>query len=265
MSVVALLLAAGRGERLGSELPKAFVPLAGRALLLHALEALCAAPGVDCVVPVVARGELPRLEALLRAELPRLRAAGREAALADPVVGGAERQDSVRAGLAALPAGAELVAVHDAARALVRPEAVARVVAAARAEGAALLAVPARDTVKRVVAGRSVATPPRAELWTAQTPQVFRVELLREALARAAADGYVGTDDAELVERLGVPVRVVAGDADNLKITHAEDLVVAEALLAARGAAAAGDRAGRPQAAGAAAGGPRLFGGGAGR
>jgi 2-C-methyl-D-erythritol 4-phosphate cytidylyltransferase len=261
MSVVALLLAAGRGERLGSDLPKAFVPLAGRALLLHALDALCAAPGVDRVVPVVARAELPRLEALLRAERPRLEAlrreAGRPCAVADPVAGGAERQDSVRAGLAALPADAELVAVHDAARALVRPEAVARVVAAARAEGAALLAVPARDTVKRVVEGRSVATPPRAELWAAQTPQVFRVELLREALARAAADGYVGTDDAELVERLGVPVRVVPGDADNLKITHAEDLVVAEALLAARWAA--GARGARSSAAG------RQVGGGAGR
>jgi 2-C-methyl-D-erythritol 4-phosphate cytidylyltransferase len=122
--------------------------------------------------------------------------------------------------------------VHDAARPCVRPEAVRRVIDAARATGAAILATPVRDTIKRVVAGRVVETPPRAECWAAQTPQVFRVEILREALAKAETDGLLGTDDAQLVEALGVPVCVVPGDPDNLKITVAEDLVVAERLLA---------------------------------
>lgn len=232
MSVVALLLAAGRGERLGHGVPKAFVPLAGRPLLLYALDALLAAPEIDRVVPVVGEGELPRLAEALAG-------AAQSARLAPPVVGGAERQDSVRAGVAALPAGAAWVAVHDAARALVRPEAVSRVVAVARREGAAILAAPVRDTIKRVEGERIVETPPRATLWAAQTPQVFRADLLREALAKAEAEGSRGTDDAELVERLGVAVHVVPGDADNLKITHPEDVVLAEVILAGRSVAEA--------------------------
>ncbi|MDJ0868932.1 MAG: 2-C-methyl-D-erythritol 4-phosphate cytidylyltransferase, partial [Myxococcota bacterium] len=134
----------------------------------------------------------------------------------------------------ALPPGTSLVAVHDAARALVRPGAVGRVIAVARREGAAILAVPVRDTIKRVVGERIEETPPRSACWAAQTPQVFRAELLREALDKASAESFLGTDDAELVERLGVPVYVVEGDADNLKVTHPEDLVLAEHVLAQR-------------------------------
>jgi 2-C-methyl-D-erythritol 4-phosphate cytidylyltransferase len=233
MSVVALLLAAGRGERFASELPKAFVLLAGRPLVLRALDALTAAPEVDRVVPVLAASDLPRWRALLAGEGPQPK-------LADAVAGGAARQDSVRAGVDALPAGTELVAVHDAARALLRPEAVGRVVAAARREGAAILATPVRDTIKRVSGDRILETPARAECWAAQTPQVFRAEVLREALAKATADGHLGTDDAELVERLGVPVRVVPGDPDNLKLTHPEDLALAEGWLRRRAAGGSG-------------------------
>lgn len=227
MSVVALLLAAGRGRRLGLGVPKAFVPLAGRPLVVHALEALLAVPELDAVIPVLGEGEMAAWQAQIGAICHNPR-------LVSPVAGGGERQDSVRAGVAALPGGTEIVAVHDAARALLRPAAVSRVIAAARAEGAAILAVPARDTIKRVEGDRVAATPPRSECWAAQTPQVFRAELLREALAKAEADAYLGTDDAELVERLGVAVRIVEGDSDNLKVTHAEDLVLAEHLLARR-------------------------------
>ncbi len=227
MSVAALVLGAGRGERLGTHAPKAFVPLLGRPLLLHALEALAACPELDRLVPVVAAADLAELERW-RAELDAI------PRLADPVSGGAERQDSVRAGLRALPAPFTLVAVHDAARPLVRPADVARVVAAAREHGAALLAVRVRDTIKRVRGDRVVETPPREECWAAQTPQVFRRDWLEEALAKAEADAFLATDDAQLVERLGLPVRIVAGDPRNLKITFPEDLVVAEAWLRAR-------------------------------
>ena len=229
MSVAALVLAAGRGERLGHDLPKAFIPLAGKPMLLHALEALAAAPEVELVVPVVARRDFARLRGLeaALAAIPKLGA---------PVAGGAERQDSVRAGLAALPEDVVLVAVHDAARPLVSPGAVGRVVAAARRDGAAILAAPVRDTIKRVRGGRVVETPARAECYAAQTPQVFRVEVLREALAKATAAGVHGTDDAEIVERLGVSVTIVEGDSRNLKVTHPEDLVVAERWLAAASA-----------------------------
>jgi 2-C-methyl-D-erythritol 4-phosphate cytidylyltransferase len=225
MRTVALVLAAGRGERLGHALPKGLVPLAGRPLLLHALAALAAVDEVEGLIPVVPGDARDRFEQALAAA-PGL------AKLAPAVVGGRERQDSVRAGLAARPATAELVAVHDAARPCVRADAVRRVIEAARATGAAILATPARDTIKRDVAGWVVETPPRAECWAAQTPQVFRVEILREALAKAESDGRLGTDDAQLVEALGVRVCVVPGDADNLKITTPEDLAIAERVLA---------------------------------
>jgi len=241
MSVAALVLGAGRGERLRASLgeserardllevpPKAFVPLAGKCLLLRSLEAVAASSEVDLVVPVVAREGMPYLAALeseLR-RIPKLRPA---------VAGGAERQDSVRFGLEALPAEVTHVAVHDAARPLVRPRDVSRVVRAARSRGAALLAVPVSDTIKRVLAGRVVATPPRSECYAAQTPQAFRIEWLRAALAKADAEGVRATDDATLVERLGVEVEVVEGDPSNLKITSAEDLDLAEIWLRRRG------------------------------
>lgn len=245
MTVAALVLGAGSGERLRESLgereresdrvddaagmlPKAFIPLAGRCLLLRSLEALAASSEVDLVVPVVAREAMPRLAALES----ELRSIGK---LRSAVAGGAERQDSVRCGLEALPAEVTHVAVHDAARPLVRPGDVTRVVRAALSCGAALLAVPVRDTIKRVEAGRVVATPPRSECYAAQTPQVFRIDWLRDALARADADGVLGTDDASLVERLGVAVEVVEGDPANLKITSAEDLALAEVWLRRRG------------------------------
>ena len=153
------------------------------------------------------------------------------ARLAEPVPGGAERQDSVAAGLAALPPDVDLVAVHDSARCLVSPVDVGRVLATAREHGAALLAAPARDTIKRVCDGRVVETPERASCWLAQTPQVFLVRLLREALGSARAEGVLATDDAELVERLGVTVHIVEGSADNIKITLPRDLRLAELLL----------------------------------
>jgi 2-C-methyl-D-erythritol 4-phosphate cytidylyltransferase len=225
MSVAALVLAAGRGERLGSPLPKAFVPLSGTPLLLHTLAALASVPEIDLVVPVVAAADRERWNALASdlARIPKL---------APAVTGGAERQDSMRAGLAALGAEISLVAVHDAARPFVRATDVARVLSAAREVGAALLAVPVTDTIKRVRDGRVIETPERSTCWAAQTPQAFRVEVLREALAKATAAGVVVTDDVQLVERLGLPVAVVEGDPGNVKITGPQDLVVAEARLA---------------------------------
>jgi 2-C-methyl-D-erythritol 4-phosphate cytidylyltransferase len=238
MRVAALVLAAGRGERLGASVPKAFLPLAGRPLVVRAIEALAAWPEVERIVPVVPAADVARFAALA----PLLRGVDR---LAPASGGGAERQDSMRAGLAALPDGIELVAVHDAARPLVRPDDVGRVIAAAARTGAALLAVPVRDTLKRVEGGRVRETLSRSECWAAQTPQVFRVDLLREALAKAEADGFLGTDDSQLVERLGAPVEVVEGDARNLKITWPEDLALAEAICRAQGARPS-ETSGRP-------------------
>ena len=224
MRVAALVLGAGTGERLGESVPKAFVPLCGKPLLVRALAALAAAPEIDAVLPVIGRADVSRLEAL-ESELASI------PGLLPAVLGGAERQDSMTAGLAALPPDVDFVAVHDAARPLVASEAVGRVVDAARRSGAAILAIPVRDTIKRVRAGLIVETPSRIECYAAQTPQVFRVEVLREALEKAAAEGFIGTDDAEIVERIGVPVAVVSGDPSNIKITDRADLLAAERWL----------------------------------
>jgi 2-C-methyl-D-erythritol 4-phosphate cytidylyltransferase len=229
MRVAAIVLGAGIGARLRATLdaapPKALVSLGGVSLLARSLAALAAVREIEWILPV-----LPA-EAL--AAWPRVRAELPDAArVLAPAAGGAERQDSARAGLAALPEGATHVAVHDAARPLVRVADVSRVVAAALAHGAAILAEPVRDTIHRVAGGRIAATPPRAECFAAQTPQVFRVDWLRAAYAKAEADGVVGTDDAALVARLGNPVQVLPGDPANFKITTAGDLARAEAWLA---------------------------------
>ncbi len=224
MSTTALVLAAGRGERFGAGIPKAFVPLAGESLLARSIRALAASNEISWILPVLPAADFDRLDSI-KAEL-----AGIEG-LCDPVAGGAERQDSMRAGLAALPEGTELVAVHDAARPFVAPADVSRVIAKAREEGAALLAVPVKDTVKRVRAGRVVETPERSALYAAQTPQVFRVELLTEAVERAVEEGVNVTDDAQLVERLGHPVWIVEGSPGNIKITTPSDLIFGEAWL----------------------------------
>jgi len=225
MTTAALVLAAGRGERLGADVPKAFVSLRGESLLVRSLRVLSLAPGVERVVPVVAIDDFDRCRELAALGLPNL---------VDPVAGGAERQDSVAAGLASLPETTRFVAVHDAARCLVSKRDLAAVLASGQRDGAAILAEPTRDTIKRVRDGRIVETPDRSECWAAQTPQVFAVEILREALTKARAEGRVGSDDAQLVESLGVTVRVVESQDPNPKITKPEDLVWAESWLAGK-------------------------------
>jgi len=224
VSTGALLLCAGRGERLGADVPKAFVPLAGRPLFAWSLAALQRCADVDAIV-IVGPARTAR-ELLAAAGHPLAKVV----AFAE---GGAERQHSVARGLAALPAEHDLVAVHDAARALVTPAVIARAIAAARAHGAAIAAMPLADTLKRIEDGRIVATPPRAGMWLAQTPQVFRRDWL-EAAHAAAKD--VATDDAALVEAIGHAVHVAEGDSLNFKITTPADLALAQRWLAHGGA-----------------------------
>ena len=204
--------------RLGGRTAKTFLPLAGQPMLAYSLRTLSTVPEVTAVVLVVAADECGQAEMIVDAGAPwRL-----------PIriaPGGAERQDSVAAGLAAVDPAADLVLVHDAARPFVTPDCVSACVAAAASTGAAIAAVPATDTVKVTDAeGWIVGTPERSRLWLAQTPQVFRAALLREAYRHAADEGWVATDDAALVEELGHRVRVVLGNPQNRKITTPDDL-----------------------------------------
>ena len=223
MKSAVIVLAAGRGERLGGKTPKAFVRLGGKTLLERTLDNLLQFSGFGWLQPVLSASDLALYSELGLPGDPRL---------APPVEGGAERQDSVAAGFAAIPEEFELVAIHDAARCRVSAADVARVMAAAEECGAALLASPARDTLKLVKDGVVAATPDRGDCWLAQTPQVFHRSLYAQALEKARADGFRGTDDAQLVEHLGVGVRVVEGSPGNFKITLPEDLALAEQLLA---------------------------------
>lgn len=225
METLAILVAAGRGLRLGAGRPKAFLDLGGRPMLRWAAEAFEAASSIDAIVAVVPAEELAAAERLLSG-LSKLRAV---------VKGGARRQDSVRAGLALAPEGFDgLVLVHDAARPFVEPALIDAVGAGARESGAALPVLPVADTLKRVQAGLVVATLDRAELFGAQTPQGFRIGLLRRALAAADAEGLALTDECMAVERAGQPVRAVPGSERNRKITTPADLEWAEALLRAQ-------------------------------
>lgn len=220
MRVIALLMAAGRGSRFGADIPKQYLPLAGRAVLRRAAEALLAEPGIDAILPVCAPDEAATVAALLDG-LPVLA----------PVAGGATRQESVRAGLEAL-AGAppDIVLVHDAARPVVPPGTLSALLAALETHPGAIPAQPVTDTLKRAGDGMIQATVARAGLFRAQTPQGFRFPPLLAAHRAATAEV---TDDAALLEAAGLAVALVPGSESNVKITHPEDLTRVEAALGA--------------------------------
>ena len=224
MSAGALLLCAGRGERLAAGVPKALVPLGGRPLFTWPLATLEACGAIESIVVV---GPARTLREALAATGLACRK------VVAWVEGGRERQHSVAKGLAALPPECTLVAVHDAARALVPEAVIVRAVGMALEHGAAIAALPVDDTLKRATLGVIQDTVPRAGLWRAQTPQVFRRDWLERA--HAEAGGAVATDDAALVEALGHPVHLAEGDSRNFKITTAQDLAFAEAWLRSTG------------------------------
>jgi len=218
-----VVVAAGAGQRLGAARRKALVPLGGRPLVEHALRRMLTLAWLEPVVVVGHPDDRTELSALL-ARLPR------PVGLVD---GGARRQDSVLAGVRAVPSGADVVLVHDAARPFVPLERLAELAGRARELGAALLAVPLADTVKQTRADdatRSGGTLQRDRLRAAQTPQAFRRGELMSLLERAGARDV--TDEAALFESSGFAVGFVEGSSRNFKITTAEDLALAEALLA---------------------------------
>jgi 2-C-methyl-D-erythritol 4-phosphate cytidylyltransferase len=235
MTTATILLAAGTGSRLGLPTPKAFVPLGGRTIVEYSLEAIQAAGGIDVVVLVVPPRDVDRAGGVL-AGMP---GSAREIRI---VPGGETRQGSVRRGLDGMPPGVDVVLCHDAARPLASPGLFARV-AASLGQGGTKGVVPviwSPDTVKRVAGDRVMETVPRDSVGLVQTPQAFDVDALRAAHRSALAGGLEGTDDAMLLEAIGLPVATVEGEATNFKITTPDDLSRAEAILAARAAGPAG-------------------------
>lgn len=219
-----VVVAAGRGTRMGTSESKQFLQLRGKPILVYTLELFQRMPLVEAVVLVTGADEIARCEAYVRDySLTKVSAV---------VAGGSERQHSVRIGLDKLPAGIEVAAVHDGVRPFVTEAEAERCLHKGYEAGGAVLAVPVKDTIKVVgSSGRIESTPDRKSLWAVQTPQAFRLDLLREAHLQAERDGFVGTDDAMLLERLGHEVHVVEGAYTNIKITTPDDLMWAERLL----------------------------------
>ena len=216
-----VLVAAGQGQRMGSVIPKQFLPLCGMPLYLWSLHYFQALPAVREIVVVVPAGYERRVaEETAQLRLSKVRSCVR---------GGELRQDSVEIGVHALSSDCPLVGIHDAARPF-PPENFDELLQAAFATGAALFAVPVTDTLKRVTGEAVEATVDRTSLWAAQTPQIFRRDLLAAALAHAREQKCTVTDDAAAVEAMGIHPQIVVGSRWNLKVTTHEDWPVAEFL-----------------------------------
>jgi 2-C-methyl-D-erythritol 4-phosphate cytidylyltransferase len=212
---------------MGRDVSKQYLSLGGRPLLVHTLKVFEECPLVDALLVVVPPQDIEFVRNTLLAPWDMKKVAG-------VIPGGKERQDSVRAGIEALEPDAGVVIVHDAVRPFITAGLIENCVRAAEEEGAATVGVPLKDTVKEVAPdGRVMRTCDRSLLWLTQTPQAFRRDIIENAHRAAVRDGFRGTDDASLVERLGIAVRMIRGDYGNIKITTPEDLVIAEALLAA--------------------------------
>ena len=213
---------------MGHKTPKQFLSLGGLPLLVHSLRVLEVSGTISAIVLAVPKSEMDycRKDIVSAYGIKKVRAV---------VEGGEERQDSVGRGLAAVGAEADIVLVHDAVRPFLTTDMVARVVEAAAKHGAAIAAIPMPDTVKRAGSdGLIDETVDRKSLWLAQTPQAARRTLLQEAHRKAQEDGFRGTDEAQLIERLGQRVALVDGSTENIKITRPEDLLIGEAILAGR-------------------------------
>ena len=229
MQVFVILPAAGLGTRMAGPQPKQFLALDGVPILIHSLRAFAAVPRVTAIYVAVRKPDMERVEA----QVAEFGFAGRVRVVA----GGDKRQESVANALNALPAQPDdIVLVHDAVRPLIDAATIERTIDAVAEYGAAIVGLPAVDTIKQVErtahGALITATIPREFVVLAQTPQGFRYGLLQRAFAEATADGFVGTDEASLVERAGNSVAVVHGSQVNLKITQPGDLELAEFYLA---------------------------------
>ena len=225
MSVIVLVPAAGTGSRMGADVNKQYLALADRPILAHTLAIFDRHPAVDHIYVISPEEEISfcRTGVVERFGFEKVR---------DVVPGGAERQDSVFNGLSACGArSGDIILVHDGVRPFFPVDLLAAVIATAARVGGCVVGVPVKDTIKRVEEGLIRDTPDRRELWQAQTPQAFRYELILEGYLRAREEGFRGTDDASLLERLGTPVAMLRGSYRNIKITTPEDLQVARAFL----------------------------------
>jgi len=223
-----IIVAAGKGKRMGADINKVYLQLGDKPIIVHTLESFCRTSKIDGIVVVLSaedRGYFER-EIIATYSFPK------------PILlaeGGKERQISVYNGLMALPADTDIVVIHDGARPFITPEMIERTIIEAQKNGAAVMAMPVKDTIKEVKSDFWVSsTLNRDILWLAQTPQTFSYPLIVQAHEKANEQGIIATDDSALVERLGMPVKIVLGSYENIKITTWEDMLLAERILSVR-------------------------------
>ena len=224
MKTIALITAAGKGQRMQNQTPKQYLPLGGRPILARTIKVFEQCSAVDEIYVIVPAEQMEMVEREIvdKYEFKKV---------LKVVRGGKLRQQSVWNGLKAIRSECSIVVIHDGVRPFVTPKMIEQSIKAAAETGAAVVAVPSKDTVKRAAKGKKVQTLPREEIWLAQTPQAFQFALLMKAYQKANQDEITGTDDAFLVEQMGHPITLIEGNYTNIKITTPEDLAFAETLL----------------------------------
>ncbi len=224
MKTVAIIVAGGLGKRIEGNLPKQFLMLGDKPILAHTIDKFEKCDLVDEIILVVPEMYLDYCSQTIVDQY-------RFGKIRKITTGGEERQDSVYQGLISCSDYTSTVAIHDGVRPLITPEIVAASIKLCQQKKAVIVAVPVKDTIKRVECSLVTATLDRRELWLVQTPQVFEYKLIMEAHKKAREENFIGTDDSVLVERMGGEVSVLEGNYNNIKITTTEDLLVAESLL----------------------------------
>ena len=223
-SIQLLLVAGGLGTRLGTDQPKALIPIGGVPMFIQALNPFSQLGLISDAIVAAPKSHIDAFQKLIEKEHAN--------ESIEVISGGKERQDSVKAGLAGLSSSTEIVVIHDAARPFIGKEIILKALEAAEKCGAATVAIPCTDTI--LVSQKETwldHTPDRKNLWACQTPQVFRVSVIQEAFQNASKEDFLGTDDASLVRRAGGQVQLIEGSPTNIKITTPEDLDYAEYLL----------------------------------
>ena len=224
MNVRAIIAAGGRGERVGGSLPKQFIEIKKKPLLVYTVENFEKCERIDEIVLVVPE-EYVGLSSYQIVDVFNFRK------IRKIISGGKERRDSVYKALLSLPGNTDIVTIHDGVRPFISPEKIIKSIEMCKEDKAVILALPINETVKRVEDKFVVTTLDREKLWVAQTPQTFEYKLILEAYKKAIEAGFIGTDDSSLVERLGFKVKVLEGEYENIKITTPEDLALAERMI----------------------------------
>jgi len=222
---VAMVVAAGKGTRMGTSVYKQFLKLNDKEVIAHTLEKFQSCDGVDEIIIVTGKDTIPFMEKEVVEKYHFNK-------VIQVIAGGAQRQDSVYNGLCAVNHAADIIVVHDGVRPFVTKEDIQRTIEEALVSGACALGVRAKDTIKICAKDNIIVeTPDRSTAWYIQTPQTFQVDILKSAFEQAKKDGFLGSDEAVLVERMAIPVRVVEGSYNNIKITTKEDLYIGEVFL----------------------------------